>query len=378
MKIFKGTLVKKLLFVFGTRPEAVKMAPVIIEAKNQGYDVKICLSGQHKDMVVSFMDFFKLKKDHDLNVMKSNQSLSELTANILTGMKKVLDLERPDMVLVQGDTTTTFAGALAAFLEKIPVAHIEAGLRTYNKYSPFPEEINRQMVSTFAELNFPPTEETKKNLLGERQNSHFVVTGNTSIDALRMARDLIDENKFREKYSQVDFTKKIVLVTTHRRENHGAPLLDICCALKKMHAEFDTQIILPVHLNPNVKSVIEQELKNVAGIHLLEPLDYPDFVFFMKQSYLIMTDSGGVQEEGPYFGKPILVMRENTERPEGIAAGTSILVGTKFEKVFSTLTELFNNSEKYNVFKKVTNPYGNGFASQKILKEIATFFQRHS
>lgn len=371
---------KKIMFIFGTRPEAIKMAPVILECKNFGFEPVICLSGQHKDMVVPFMDFFKLKADHDLNVMKPNQSLAELTANILSNAHKVLEAVKPDVVMVQGDTTTTFAGALAAFYQKIPVAHIEAGLRTFDKHSPFPEEINRQMVSTFAELHFPPTEETKKNLEKEGRASgvvgtELIVTGNTSIDALRMAKDLIDDEAMMKKYSTIDFSKKIVLVTTHRRENHGEPLKDICRTLKKLHHEHGAEIVLPVHLNPNVKSVVENELGGVKGIHLLNPLEYPDFVFFMKKSYLIMTDSGGVQEEGPYFGKPILVMRDNTERPEGVTAGTSLLLGTKFETLYQKASELFTDVNQYQAFQKVVNPYGDGFASHKILAAVKRFLE---
>lgn len=367
---------KKIMFIFGTRPEAIKMAPVILECENFGFKPIVCLTGQHKDMVVPFMDFFKLKADYDLNVMKPNQSLAELTANVLASSNKVIEESKPDLVMVQGDTTSTFAGALAAFYQKVPVGHIEAGLRTFDKYSPFPEEINRQMVSTFAELHFPPTIETQNNLAKEgRGGENFIVTGNTSIDALRMAKDLIDDEAMEKKYSAINFTKKIILVTTHRRENHGEPLKDICRALKKLNLDHGAEIVLPVHLNPNVKSVVESELGGIPGVHLLNPLEYPDFVFFMKKSYLIMTDSGGVQEEGPYFGKPILVMRENTERPEGVAAGTSLLLGTKFETLYQKASELFVNQDKYQAFQKVVNPYGDGFASHKILAAAKRFLE---
>lgn len=366
---------KKLFFIFGTRPEVVKMAPVIIEAPKFGFKPILCFTGQHKDLVVPFMKFFNLKADYDLNVMRPNQSLSDLTANILSSLKKVLDIEKPDMVFVQGDTTTTFAGALAAYYEKIPVAHIEAGLRTYDKYSPFPEEVNRQAVSSFAELHFPPTLETQKNLEAERRTGVIKTTGNTSIDALRMAKDLINDEELKKKYSEVDFSKKIVLVTTHRRENFGGPLQNICETIKKLNAELGIEVVLPVHLNPNVKAVVEKELSGIKGIHLLPPLEYSDFVFFMKKSYLIMTDSGGVQEEGPYFGKPILVMRENTERPEGVLAGTSLLVGAKSDQLFAKAKNLIMNEKEYGGFAKKTNPYGDGFASQKILQEVQKYFK---
>lgn len=369
----KQSEIKKILYIFGTRPEAIKMAPLIKDSRKFGLEPLICLSGQHKDMVVPFMDFFKMKSDYDLEVMKANQDLASLTASILSKVHVVLDDLKPDMVVVQGDTTTTFAGALAAFYQKIPVAHIEAGLRTHDIYSPFPEEANRQMVSIFASLHFPPTETTMRNLENEGRKGKLIVTGNTSIDALRLARELIDETKLHQKYSNINFNKKVILVTTHRRENHGQPLLDLCRVLKELRNEFDAEIVLPVHLNPNVKLVIEKELGKISGIHLLEPLQYPDFVFFMKNSYLIMTDSGGVQEEGPYFGKPILVLRDNTERPEGIVAGTSLLVGTKYESIIKIARELFVDEKKYEEFNKVTNPYGDGYASEKILSEISKF-----
>lgn len=364
------------MFIFGTRPEAIKMAPLIKESERFGLEPIVCLSGQHKDMVVPFMKFFQMKADYDLNVMKENQSLAELTANILAKFHSVLTEVKPDMVIVQGDTTTTFAGALAAFYLKIPVAHIEAGLRTHDVYSPFPEEINRQMVSTFASLHFPPTETTKKNLENEGRKGSLTITGNTSIDALRLAKELINEPALLEKYTNINFKKKVILVTTHRRENHGQPLFDLCKVLRDLKNEFDAEIVLPVHLNPNVKSIIEKELGNISGIHLLEPLEYPDFVFFMKNAYIIMTDSGGVQEEGPYFGKPILVLRDNTERPEGIEAGTSILVGTNYDNVLKITRELFTSKERHDAFTKVSNPYGNGFASEKILVEINNFLNK--
>lgn len=366
---------KKLMFIFGTRPEVVKMAPVILESQKNGFKPVLCFTGQHKDLVIPFMNFFNLKADYDLNVMRPNQSLCDLTAGILGALKKVLDLEKPDMVFVQGDTTTTFAGALAAYYEKIPVAHIEAGLRTYDKYSPFPEEVNRQAVSSFAELHFPPTEETYKNLIAERRTGTIRITGNTSIDALREAKNRINPEEFKKKYSAVNFEKKIILVTTHRRENFGEPLQNICKTIKKLTSELEVEIILPVHLNPNVKKVVESELQEIRGVHLLPPLDYSDFVFFMQQCYLIMTDSGGVQEEGPYFGKPILVMRENTERPEGVSAGTSILVGARSDRLFEVAKKLIQNEKDYLAFARKVNPYGDGHASEKILKEVSSYFK---
>ena len=365
---------KKLLFIFGTRPEAIKMAPLVLESKRLGFKTRVCLSGQHKDMVKPFMKFFDLQSDYDLDVMKSNQTLSSLTGNTLIKIQNVIDIEKPDMIIVQGDTTTTFTGALAAFYNKIPVAHIEAGLRTFNNYSPFPEEVNRKMVTLFTALHFAPTETTKENLSKEGVLENVIVTGNTSIDALRIAKSIIKTDELEKRYNYIDFNKKIILVTTHRRENHGEPLREICKALAQLNKLFNVQIIIPVHLNPNVKSVIEEELGNLKGVYLMPPLDYPDFVFFMEKSYIILTDSGGVQEEGPYFGKPILVLRDNTERPEGIASGTSILVGTKFENILAETSSFFTDEKKYESFQKKVNPYGDGFSSLKILDRIVQYF----
>lgn len=361
---------KNLMFCFGTRPEAIKMAPLIKLAPKFGFKPIVCLSGQHKNMVVPFMNFFDLQSDFDLDVMKPNQSLGGITSGILTGMSEVFKKIKPDCMVVQGDTTTTFSSALAAFYDQVPVAHVEAGLRTNDRYSPFPEEVNRLMVSSLASFHYPPTKETEANLLNEKVRGSILVTGNTSIDALKIASGLIDDNIYKNKYSNINFNKKIVLVTTHRRENHGTPLLNICKAVKEIADKHDAEIVLPVHLNPNVQQVVQKELRDNSRIHLMSPLDYPDFVFFMKTAYIIMTDSGGVQEEGPYFGKPILVLRDNTERVEGVAAGTSLLIGTSYERILNTSDGLFRNSEEYLKFSKAANPYGNGDASAKILKDL--------
>lgn len=366
---------RKLLFCFGTRPEAIKMAPIIAEAKNEGFQTLVCLTGQHREMLTPFLTFFNITADFNLDVMKPNQSLAEMTSNILLGVTDVLKLCTPDLVIVQGDTTSTFASGLAAFYLKIPVVHVEAGLRTFNKYSPFPEEINRKMVSTFSECHFPPTETTKMNLEKEGYFTNVVVTGNTSIDALRLTTSLISQKKldqvFLQKHPLIDFSKKLLLVTTHRRENHGEPLDNICKALLKISDNnLNVEIVLPVHLNPQVKTTVESILGKNERIHLLPPLEYPEFVWFMQKSYLILTDSGGVQEEGPYFKKPILVLRRDTERPEGIEAGTSILIGTDKNIIIDKVQNLLDHLELHNQFFKSVNPYGDGFASKAIIKKI--------
>jgi len=365
---------KKILYCFGTRPEAIKMAPVIKETTQRGHKAIVCLTGQHRDMIIPFLDFFDIKSDFDLDIMKPNQSLGDMTANILLKMNTVLDECQPDIVCVQGDTTTTFTCGLAAFYRKIPVAHIEAGLRTGDIYSPFPEEANRRLVTAFAQYFFPPTEKSAENLRRENIHRNLVVTGNTSIDALRMTAETIKSSGLNEelskKYNFVDESKKLVLVTTHRRENHGQPLVDICEAIKELSSNKELQFVIPVHLNPNVKDVIHSYFDDVDNVHLLKPLDYVDFSWFMSKSFFILTDSGGVQEEGPYFKKPILVLRENTERPEGVDAKVSVLLGSDKEKIISTSTKLLNDPEYYASFSRNINPYGDGFASKVIIDTL--------
>ena len=365
---------KTILFCFGTRPEAIKMAPVIKETNDRGHKAIVCLTGQHKDMIIPFLDFFKIKADFDLDIMKPNQSLADMTANILTKVSTVLDEVKPDFVCVQGDTTTTFTCGLAAFYKKIPVANIEAGLRTGDMYSPFPEEANRRLVTAFAEYFFPPTQKSADNLLAENISKNVYVTGNTSIDALRMTSETIQSsgisNELLEKYNFVDSSKKLILVTAHRRENHGEPLINICEAIKELAEDKSLQFVIPVHLNPNVKDVIHGYFDETENVFLLKPLDYVDFSWFMSKSFFILTDSGGVQEEGPYFKKPILVLRENTERPEGVDQEVSILLGSNKDKIISTSKKLINDPEYYQSFSKNVNPYGDGFASKLILDII--------
>ena len=363
----------KILFCFGTRPEVIKMAPIIKEARSEGNTVEICLTGQHKEMIQTFLEFFELQEDYNLDIMKQNQSLSSMTASILDQMNNILEASQPDYLFVQGDTTSTFTCALASFYNKIPVVHVEAGLRTFDKYSPFPEEINRQMVSTFSSLNLCPTKESAENLKKENRNNIFV-TGNTSIDALRMTKEKIrNENldiTLKEKYKNIDFNKKIILITCHRRENHVAPLKRIINAIKMIAKNSNIEIVYPVHLNPNIKIPIENSLSNYSNIHLLSPLEYLDFSWFMDKSSIILTDSGGVQEEGPYFKKPILVLRENTERPEVIATGQAKLVGSNTELIFEEVQKCLTQNDYYRSFSKDHSPYGDGYASKKIINHI--------
>ena len=366
-------MTKRILFCFGTRPEIIKVAPLIIQAKTEGFSVETCLTGQHKEMLSPFLKFFNIKETYNLDIMKRNQSLGEMTASILSQMNIILGKSEPDYVIVQGDTTSTFTCALASFYKKVPVIHIEAGLRTFEKYSPFPEEINRQMVSTFSSFNFCPTEESSENLKRENRSNIFI-TGNTSIDALRMTKEKIQNENLdivlKEKYKSIDFSKKIILVTCHRRENHGEPLKRIIKAIQEISFEPNIEIVYPVHLNPNIKEPVEKSLSDISNIHLLSPLDYIDFCWFMDISYLILTDSGGVQEEGPYFKKPVLVLRESTERLEVISTGQAKLVGSNTELIIEEVRKCLTQDEYYKSFLKDHSPYGDGFASKKIMNYI--------
>jgi UDP-N-acetylglucosamine 2-epimerase (non-hydrolysing) len=357
---------KKLLFCLGTRPEAIKLAPLIQAAQNFGIQTCVIVSGQHKELLIPFLEFFKIKVDHHLDVLKPNQSLSDLTANILTKIQPLLQKEKPDLVVVQGDTTTTFVSALAAFYEKIPVAHIEAGLRTHERYSPFPEEMNRKLVTALADYFFAPTELSKNNLLAEGISKNVWVTGNTGIDALRLTNEIQKKSTASTPLKMPG--KKLILVTCHRRENHGEPLQAICDAiLKIVDAHADVEVVFPVHLNPNVLATVQAKLGNHAQIKLEKPLNYPEFAAYMAESDLLLTDSGGVQEEAPYFKKPIFVLRESTERPEGVAAGVAALVGADAEKIFSFVSRALTDANYYASFQKSVNPYGDGHASEKIL-----------
>ncbi len=360
---------KRVLSVFGTRPEAIKMAPVVKELESRDeVDSIVCVSAQHRNMLDQVLDIFKIKPDYDLNIMKPGQTLTHITAEVLKGIEDVIVKEKPDLVLVHGDTTTAMAAALAAFYQQVPVGHVEAGLRTYNKYSPFPEEINRQIIDKIADYLFAPTEVSKGNI-GTRINDgqKVFVTGNTAIDALKTTVS--------SDYSHPDLEwadgSRLILVTAHRRENLGEPMRQIFKAMRRVIDEFsDVKIIYPVHLNPKVQTVAREILGNNSRVRLIDPLDVLDFHNFMERAYFIMSDSGGVQEEAPSLGKPVLVLRDTTERPEGIKAGTLELVGTNEEDVYRAAKELLINVDKYKKMSEAVNPYGDGFASKRIVDAI--------
>lgn len=382
---------KKILFVFGTRPEAIKMAPVIKEFQRypELFNCVVCVTAQHREMLDQVLDLFKITPDFDLNIMKPGQDLFDVTSNVLLGLKPILHKESPDIVFVHGDTTTTMAAALAAYYCQIKVAHIEAGLRTFNKFAPFPEEINRQVTSRVTDFHFAPTELAKKNLLTEMipENSIYV-TGNTVIDALFMVVEKVREPKTSAQieanlvahYPKLAniFTphtatnnRRVILVTGHRRENFGDGFETICQALKHIATEHsDVEIIYPVHLNPNVQEPTQRILAGTPSVHLLEPQDYLPFVYLLDRADLIITDSGGVQEEAPSLGKPVLVMRETTERPEAVDAGTVKLVGTNFETIVRETRRLMTDSEEYTKMTQAHNPYGDGKACGRIVEVI--------
>ncbi len=363
---------KKILLVFGTRPEAIKMAPLYHELNKYTdiFDTKVCVSAQHREMLDQVLDFFNIKPDYDLNLMMPKQTLFDITANLLTALNRVLDDFSPDLVFVQGDTSTTFTGALAAYYKKQKVAHLEAGLRSSNKYSPFPEEINRKLTSVIADFHFAPTEANMKNLIAEGINDNIFVVGNTVIDALFLGLDLItktgDENYY-ARFADIDFSKKVILVTGHRRESFGLPFENICNALKNIASEYDVEIVYPVHLNPHVRQPVDKILSDIRNIHLLEPLDYPALIWLMNKSYMVLTDSGGIQEEAPSLGKPVLVMRDVTERQEGIDAGTAKLVGTDISTIYNETILLLEDSNIYYEMAQKTNPYGDGSCATQIV-----------
>lgn len=358
-------MMKKIMLVFGTRPEAIKMCPLVNELKRRKQiEAIVCVSGQHRQMLDMVLDAFSVVPDYDLSVMKDKQTLFDITINILERIKTVLEEVRPDVVLVHGDTSTTFATALACFYLQIPVGHVEAGLRTYNIYSPYPEEFNRQAVSIISQYNFAPTELSKKNLLkeGKRPETIFV-TGNTAIDALKTT--------VREQYTHPELEwaqdSRLILITAHRRENLGNPMQNMFRAIRRVMDEHpDVKAIYPIHMNPVVRDTANAILGDDDRIHIIEPLDVLDFHNFQARSQLILTDSGGIQEEAPSLGKPVLVMRDTTERPEGIAAGTLKLVGTEEEVIYRNFTELLDNQEAYHAMAHAENPYGDGHACERI------------
>jgi UDP-N-acetylglucosamine 2-epimerase (non-hydrolysing) len=382
---------KKILSVFGTRPEAIKMAPVVkeLEKHSDKFISRVCVTAQHRQMLDQVLDLFEIRPDYDLNIMKPGQDLFDVTCNVMQGLKKVLQKERPDFVLVHGDTTTTMAASLAAFYCRIPIGHVEAGLRTFKKLAPFPEEINRQVTGRVADFHFAPTETACQNLLTESvpENSIYI-TGNTVIDALLMVVNKVRESEMRAKVEGnlinsfpsllevlapdlASGGRRLVLVTGHRRENFGEGFESICHALKRIATEHpDVDIVYPVHLNPNVQEPVKRILAGVPSVHLIEPLDYLPFVYLVDRSYMIITDSGGLQEEAPSLGKPVIVMRETTERPEAVKAGTVRLVGTDEELIVKESKKLLNDSEEYSRMKFLKNPYGAGDSSKRIVQII--------
>ncbi len=368
----------KILLVFGTRPEAIKMAPLYHEFKKYSqFDTRICVTAQHRQMLDQVLNFFEIEPDYDLNLMKPGQTLNGVWADILIQMKPIVEEWTPDYVLVHGDTATSTAAALTAFFAGCKVGHVEAGLRTFNKWSPFPEEMNRQITGRLADIHFAPTAQSRQNLLTEGiPDAHIVVTGNTVIDALYQSVDKVTTGGYtNEEVAAIqqilDPTKAMILVTGHRRENFGQGFIDICHALKDIaNKRSDIQIIYPVHLNPNVQRPVNEILSGVENIHLIAPLSYPAFVWAMNQAKLIITDSGGVQEEAPSLGKPVLVMRETTERPEAVAAGTVVLVGTDRERIVTETVDLLDNVERYASMGRIENPYGDGMAARRIVEYL--------
>lgn len=369
-------MTKKLLFIFGTRPEAIKMAPVIIAAqKRKEFVVEVCTTGQHKEILHYILQFFKIAVNYEINIMRHNQTLFDITTLILDELKVIIPQSNPDYILVQGDTSTAFTGALAGFYSKVKVAHIEAGLRSFDNYAPYPEEANRKMISAIADIHFAPTAQAIQFLETEKPYGKIVLTGNTVIDALHIAVKKTNQNNhdYQSQFNEINFQNKIILITTHRRENFGAPLLEICRAIKDISDKFNNvEIILPVHPNPNVKEIIEKELSSIRNIHLIRPLNYDALVWLMNQSFFILTDSGGIQEEAPALGKPVLVMREVTERPEGVETGNAVLVGTSYDKILNNATSLLTDASFYNQMSQAANPYGDGTAAEKILDYLAT------
>lgn len=369
---------KKALVVFGTRPEAIKMAPVVKQMREHfGGEVRVCVTAQHRQMLDQVLNLFGIVPEYDLNLMKPGQDLTDITANVLTALRGVLDDYAPDVVLVHGDTTTTFAASLAAYYKKIPVAHVEAGLRTGNPYSPWPEEMNRKLTGAIAAFHFAPTVTSRDNLLRESVDAGSIfVTGNTVIDALLNVVKKIDSDHelkagLEQQFAFLNSEKRTILITGHRRENFGKGFEEICNALAILAARDDVELVYPVHLNPNVQEPVRRLLAGIPNIHLIEPLDYLPFVYLMNRSYLIITDSGGIQEEAPSLGKPVLVIRDTTERPEAVEAGTVKLVGTDAETIFRETSRLLDDAMAYQSMAFAHNPYGDGRASEKIVSVLS-------
>lgn len=368
---------KKIITIFGTRPEAIKMAPLVKElGTREGIDIKVCVTAQHREMLDQVLEYFDIIPDFDLNIMKTKQTLTGITNRVLEGLEEVFINEKPDMILVHGDTTTTFSGALAAFYQQIKVGHVEAGLRTFDKYFPFPEEMNRKLTGGLADLHFAPTSGSKNNLLREGvKEEEIYITGNTVIDAmLHTVKDgYIFEN---EELNKIDFqNKKVIMITAHRRENWGEGINNICESLKAIvEANKDVELVYLVHLNPVVKDVVYRKLGGIERVHLLPPLDTKETHNLMNKSFMVMTDSGGLQEEAPHLGKPVLVLRDVTERPEAVSYGTVKLVGTNIKTIVENANTLLNNEEEYLKMSKSVNPYGDGNASKRIADAIEKYY----
>lgn len=359
----------KVMTIFGTRPEAIKMAPLVQELKSrEEIETIVCVTAQHREMLDQVLEAFQIVPDYDLNIMKQGQTLGDVTTRALTGLEKVIQEVKPDIVLVHGDTTTTFAGALAAFYNQVAIGHVEAGLRTWDKYSPYPEEMNRQMVGCLADMHFSPTTVSAKNLMDEgKKEDTIFITGNTAIDAMKTT---VKENYYHEVLDWVG-DSRMILLTAHRRENLGEPMYHIFRAVKRIVDEFpDIKVVYPIHMNPKVRSVANEVLKDCDRVKLIEPLEVIDFHNFINKSYIILTDSGGIQEEAPSLGKPVLVLRDTTERPEGIQAGTLKLVGTDEEVIYQETKNLLTDARVYESMSKASNPYGDGEASKRIVNAI--------
>ena len=367
---------KKVVLVFGTRPEAIKMCPLVNELKAhpKDFDTIVCVTGQHREMLDQVLEVFQVVPEYDLSIMKLGQTLFDVTSDVLLKIKAVLEIEKPDVVLVHGDTTTSFAAALAAFYLQIPIGHVEAGLRTHNMYSPWPEEFNRQAVDLITQYYFAPTEKSKQNLIDEEKpEEQIFVTGNTGIDALKTT--------VQEDYThpELEWSKdsRLILITAHRRENLGEPMHHMFRAIRRVMEEHpDTKAIYPIHMNPKVRKAAHEELDGFDRLHIIDPLEVLDFHNFMARSYLILTDSGGIQEEAPSLGKPVLVMRDTTERPEGVEAGTLKLVGTDEETIYQAFTNLLDNEQEYKSMSHASNPYGDGCASVRIAQVLISEFER--
>lgn len=366
----------KVMSIFGTRPEAIKMAPLVKELeRRKEIESIVCVTAQHREMLDQVLNTFDIKLDYDLNIMKQGQSLADVTTRALVGLEEVIKKVKPNIVLVHGDTTTTFAGALAAFYNQVAIGHVEAGLRTYDKYSPYPEEMNRQMVDRLSDMYFAPTEISKDNLLKENiDESKIYITGNTAIDAMSTT---VDENYTHPELDWINAGERMILLTAHRRENLGEPMRHIFRAIKRVVDEFsDVKVIYPIHMNPRVREVANEVFGDADRVKLIEPLEVFDFHNFQNKSYIILTDSGGIQEEAPSLGKPVLVLRDTTERPEGIKAGTLKLVGTDEDVIYEETKKLLLDKKEYEKMSKASNPYGDGHASERIVDAIIEYFNK--